>query len=255
MIANVTLLTFVVLFLPFIAALCAPLAIGRLGHEGVWLLALAPALAFIHFLGFIPEIAAGEVVTGGYAWVPSFNLSFSWFIDGLSLTFALLITGIGTLIVLYAGGYMKGHQQQGRFMAFLLLFMGAMLGVVVSDSLMMLFVYWELTSITSFLLIGFDHRREAARRAALQALVVTGGEGWHFWRGSSSSGTSAAPRSCHFSFMAMTCCARARFISSPCFWCWAVPLPNQRSFRFTSGFRTPWRHRRRCRPICIPPPW
>ncbi|WP_416408351.1 putative monovalent cation/H+ antiporter subunit A [Agrobacterium rosae] len=177
MIANVTPLTFAVLFLPFVMALCAPVAIGRLGHRGVWLLALAPALAFVHFLRFIPEIAAGEVVTGGYVWVPSFNLSFSWFIDGLSLTFALLITGIGTLIVLYAGAYMKGHPQQGHFMAFLLLFMGAMLGVVVSDSLMMLFVYWELTSITSFLLIGFDHKREAARRAALQALVVTGGGG------------------------------------------------------------------------------
>ncbi len=177
MIANVTLLTFIVLFLPFITALCAPLAVAKLGSNAAWLLALAPALAFAHFLGFIPAIAAGEVVTGGYIWVPSFNLSFSWFIDGLSLTFALLITGIGTLIVLYAGGYMKGHAQQGRFMAFLLLFMGAMLGVVVSDSLLMLFVYWELTSITSFLLIGFDHRREASRRAALQALVVTGGGG------------------------------------------------------------------------------
>ncbi|MND79311.1 Na(+)/H(+) antiporter subunit A [compost metagenome] len=116
-------------------------------------------------------------MTGGYAWVPSFNLSFSWFIDGLSLTFALLITGIGLLIVLYAGGYMKGHPQQGRFLSFLLLFMGAMLGVVVSDSLLMLFVFWELTSITSFLLIGFDHERAASRRAALQALVVTGGGG------------------------------------------------------------------------------
>ncbi|MGV1751452.1 putative monovalent cation/H+ antiporter subunit A [Agrobacterium sp. CG674] len=177
MIANVTLLTSAVLFLPFVMALCAPVAIGRLGHRAAWLLALAPALAFLHFLSFLPEIAAGEVVTGGYVWVPSFNLSFSWFIDGLSLTFALLITGIGTLIVLYAGGYMKGHPQQGRFLAFLLLFMGAMLGVVVSDSLMMLFVYWELTSITSFLLIGFDHKREASRRAALQALVVTGGGG------------------------------------------------------------------------------
>ncbi|MET0172493.1 MAG: proton-conducting transporter membrane subunit, partial [Agrobacterium vaccinii] len=177
MIANVTLLTFVVLFLPFVMALCAPLALARLGNNAVWLLVLAPALAFLHFLGFVPTIAAGEVVTGGYAWVPSLNLSFSWFIDGLSLTFALLITGIGTLIVLYAGGYMKGHPQQGRFLAFLLLFMGAMLGVVVSDSLLMLFIYWELTSITSFLLIGFDHRREAARRAALQALVVTGGGG------------------------------------------------------------------------------
>jgi multicomponent Na+:H+ antiporter subunit A len=177
MIANVTLLTFAVLFLPFVAAVCAPLTVGRLGHKAAWLLALAPGLAFVHFLGFIPAVSAGEVVTGGYVWVPSFNLSFSWFIDGLSLTFALLITGIGTLIVLYAGGYMKGHPQQGRFMAFLLLFMGAMLGVVVSDSLLMLFVYWELTSITSFLLIGFDHKRPAARRAALQALVVTGGGG------------------------------------------------------------------------------
>jgi multicomponent Na+:H+ antiporter subunit A len=177
MIENVTLLTFVVLFLPFLAALAAPSFIRFFGHKAVWLLALFPAFAFAHFATLLPAIADGEAVTGGYMWVPSFNLSFSWFIDGLSLTFALLITGIGTLIVLYAGGYMKGHPQQGRFLSFLLLFMGAMLGVVISDSFMMLFVYWELTSITSFLLIGFDHEREAARRAAFQALVVTGGGG------------------------------------------------------------------------------
>lgn len=170
-------MTLFCLFLPFIAALLAPAATRHLSHHAAWLLALAPAFSFFYFAGFLPEIAAGEVVTGGYAWVPSFNLSFSWFIDGLSLTFALLITGIGTLIVLYAGGYMKGHPQQGRFFAFILLFMGSMLGVVVSDSFLMLFVYWELTSITSFLLIGFDHQREAARRSALQALVITGGGG------------------------------------------------------------------------------
>lgn len=174
---NVTTLTFLSLFLPFLAALAAPALVRRFGHNAAWILAIAPALAFLNFAGMLPEVAAGGVVTGGYAWVPSFNLSFSWFIDGLSLTFALLITGIGLLIVLYAGGYMKGHPQQGRFLSFLLLFMGAMLGVVVSDSLMMLFVYWELTSITSFLLIGFDHERAASRRAALQALVVTGGGG------------------------------------------------------------------------------
>ncbi len=103
--------------------------------------------------------------------------SFSWFLDGLSLAFALLITGIGTLIVLYAGAYLRGHKDQGRFFSFIFLFMGAMLGIVVSDSFLMFFVFWELTSITSFLLIGFDHEREAARRAALQALVVTGGGG------------------------------------------------------------------------------
>ncbi|UXU04328.1 putative monovalent cation/H+ antiporter subunit A [Agrobacterium tumefaciens] len=177
MTSDVTQLTFLSLFLPFLAALAAPMLVKRLGHNAVWILAIAPALAFVRFALMLPQVAAGGVVTGGYVWVPSFNLSFSWFIDGLSLTFALLITGIGLLIVLYAGGYMKGHPQQGRFLSFLLLFMGAMLGVVVSDSLLMLFVYWELTSITSFLLIGFDHARPAARRAALQALVVTGGGG------------------------------------------------------------------------------
>ncbi|WP_296064641.1 putative monovalent cation/H+ antiporter subunit A [uncultured Agrobacterium sp.] len=174
---DVTPLTFLSLFLPFLAALAAPALVKRFGHNAAWIIAIAPALAFLHFARMLPEVAAGGVVTGGYAWVPSFNLSFSWFIDGLSLTFALLITGIGMLVVLYAGGYMKGHPQQGRFLSFLLLFMGAMLGVVVSDSLLMLFVFWELTSITSFLLIGFDHERAASRRAALQALVVTGGGG------------------------------------------------------------------------------
>ncbi|MEN3146827.1 putative monovalent cation/H+ antiporter subunit A [Neorhizobium sp. IRAMC:178] len=177
MAANAPALTFFALFLPFVASVLAPFLTRRLGDRAAWVLALAPALAFAHFCTLLPEIAAGEVVTGGYAWAPSFNLSFSWFLDGLSLTFALLITGIGTLIVLYSGGYMKGHEGQGRFMAFILAFMGAMLGLVVSDSFLMLFVYWELTSITSFLLIGFDHEREAARRAALQALVVTGGGG------------------------------------------------------------------------------
>ncbi|ARM87566.1 Na+/H+ antiporter subunit A [Rhizobium sp. CIAT894] len=175
--ADVTALTFLALCLPLAGALAAPFVIRIFGANGAWLLAIAPLLAFLHFLRFIPKIARGEVVTGGYAWVPSFNLSFSWFLDGLSLAFALLITGIGTLIVLYAGGYLKGHKDQGRFFSFIFLFMGAMLGVVVSDSFLMLFVFWELTSITSFLLIGFDHERAAARRAALQALVVTGGGG------------------------------------------------------------------------------
>ncbi|MND70050.1 Na(+)/H(+) antiporter subunit A [compost metagenome] len=169
--------TFIALFLPFLAAILAPFLVSRLGDKAAWIVAPAPALSFLHFCGFLPEISAGEVATGGYAWVPSLNLSFSWFIDGLSLTFALLITGIGTLIVIYSGGYLKGHRHLGRFLSFILLFMGAMLGLVVSDSFLMLFVYWELTSITSFLLIGFDHEREAARRAALQALVVTGAGG------------------------------------------------------------------------------
>jgi len=175
--AGVTALTFAALCLPLLGAVLAPFLVRVLGANAAWLLALAPLLAFAHFASLLPVIAGGEVITGGYAWVPSFDLRFSWLLDGLSLTFALLITGIGTLIVLYSGGYLKGHLDQGRFFSFIFLFMGAMLGLVVSDSLLMLFIFWELTSITSFLLIGFDHEREAARRAALQALVVTGGGG------------------------------------------------------------------------------
>ncbi|WP_394690053.1 putative monovalent cation/H+ antiporter subunit A [Hoeflea sp.] len=169
--------TFIILMLPFLAALIAPWLTRRLGHNAAWLLALAPLAIFIHFLGFSAEVANGEIVTGGFKWVPSYNVSFSWLIDGLSLTFVLLISGIGALIMLYSGGYLKGHENLGRFFSFMLLFMGAMLGLVVSDSFLMLFVFWEMTSISSFLLIGFDHTREASRRAALQALVVTGGGG------------------------------------------------------------------------------
>ena len=170
--------TLLVLVLPFAAALVAPLLVKGLGGKGASLvLALAPALGFARFLQALPEVMAGGKITGGYAWVPAFNLSYSWYLDGLSLTFALLVTGIGALIVLYAGTYLDGHERQGRFMGFLMAFMGAMLGLVVSDSFLMLFIHWELTSLTSFLLISFDHRREAARRAALQALAVTGGGG------------------------------------------------------------------------------
>ena len=169
--------TLLALCLPFLGALAAPLLTRLLGHRAALVLALVPAAIFLHFAGFSAEIAAGGVITGGYAWVPSFNVTFSFLIDGLSLTFLLLISGIGALIVLYAGGYLKGHPHQGRFFSFLLMFMGAMLGLVASDGFLMLFVFWELTSITSFLLIGFDHHREAARRAAFQALVVTGGGG------------------------------------------------------------------------------
>ena len=174
---DVAALTFLALALPFVGALVAPLLTRLLGHNAAWVLALFPAAIVLHFTRFWPDVAKGEVVTGGYAWIPSFNVSFSWLIDGLSLTFVPLIAGIGMLIVLYSGGYLKGHPQQGRFFSFILMFMGSMLGLVVSDSFLMLFVFWELTSITSFLLIGFDHSREAARRAALQALIVTGGGG------------------------------------------------------------------------------
>ena len=103
--------------------------------------------------------------------MPSIGLSLSFFIDGLSLLFLLLITGIGTFIVLYASNYLKGHTDEGRFFFWLFLFMMAMLGLVASDNLLALFVFWELTSITSYMLIGFHHESEKSRKLALQGTV------------------------------------------------------------------------------------
>ena len=167
-------LTFLALLLPFAGAAVAPVLTRLLGHNAAWPLALVPALLLAHFAGFLPVVADGGVVTGAVAWAPSLGVDLSWRVDGLSLSFAVLISGIGVLIVLFSGGYLKGHARQGRFFSFLLMFMGAMQGLVLADGFITLFVFWELTSITSFLLIGFDNHREAARRAAFQALVVTG---------------------------------------------------------------------------------
>ena len=91
--------------------------------------------------------------------------------------FAVLIAGVGTLIVIYAGKYLEHHPYVGRFHVALFAFMGSMLGVVLSDNVIALFVFWELTGFTSYLLIGFEHERSEARRAATQALLVTAGGG------------------------------------------------------------------------------
>jgi multicomponent Na+:H+ antiporter subunit A len=125
----------------------------------------------------MPQVAAGGSLAIGTVWVPSLGLDLSFLVDGLSLTFALTVSGIGTLIIIYSGAYLAGHPHRGRFLAFMLWFMGAMLGLVLADSTPALFAFWELTSLTSFLLIGFDNRRQAARRAAIQAIVVTSSGG------------------------------------------------------------------------------
>ena len=116
-------------------------------------------------------------VTVSVSWAPSLGLSLSFRLDGLSVLFATLITGIGTLVVLYAARYLAQHPHAGRFHVSFFAFMGSMLGVVLSDNLIALFVFWELTGFTSYLLIGFEHERQEARRAALQALLVTGAGG------------------------------------------------------------------------------
>ncbi len=169
--------TFAAMAAPFLAAMAAPLLKRVLGSAAAWLLAVVPALMFVHFCTYIPGVADNKAFVNGVPWIWQIDVQFSYLIDGLSLMFALLITGIGTFIILYSGAYLSGHPHQGRFLSFMFLFMGSMLGLVLADDFITLFIYWELTSLTSFLLIGFDHARPAARRAAIQALVITGGGG------------------------------------------------------------------------------
>jgi len=161
----------------YLAALLTPWLFPSHQHRTAWALALVPAALTIWFFGFVPDIAAGETIVHEFAWIPGLDVSFNMVLDGLSLLFALLICGIGTFIVLYAGAYLKGHKDQGRFLVVLMAFMGSMLGLVLADNLITLFVFWELTSITSYLLIGFNHHQPEARKAALQGLIVTVGGG------------------------------------------------------------------------------
>ena len=143
----------------------------------VWLAALLPAALTVGFSFALPTIAQGDTIRIAYDWVPSLGVSLSFLVDGLSLTFALLIAGIGTIILLYSGSYLAGHPRLGRFTFYLLAFMVSMLGLVLADNLITLFVFWELTTVTSYLLIGFDHASAKARRSALQALLLTGAGG------------------------------------------------------------------------------
>jgi len=139
--------------------------------------ALIPGLLAVYFIySFIIVGRSGpfSVTTG---WAPALNLSLSFRFDGLSTLFAALIAAVGVLIVVYAAKYLELHPHAGRFNAALFAFMGSMLGLVLSDNVIALFVFWELTGFTSYLLIGFDHERPEARRAATQALLVTGGGG------------------------------------------------------------------------------
>ena len=160
-----------------LATLIAPPLAVRLDQRAGWLLALAPLAAFIHFVTQMPVVAGGGVITQTLAWVPALDIELAFRLDGLSLLFALLITGIGALIVLYAGAYLSEHRHLGRFYAYLLAFMAAMLGLVLADDMIAMFVFWELTSVTSFLLIAFLHDKPESRRSALQALLITGGGG------------------------------------------------------------------------------
>lgn len=135
---------------------------------------LLPLSLCIYFGSFIGNLPASGSTMYFYNWVSTADVNLNFNLDGLSLLFCLLITGIGTLVFLYTTYYMKGHPYLVRFYAYLSLFMAAMLGLVLSDNIITLFIFWELTSISSFFLIGFNNEDPASRKSAITALGVTG---------------------------------------------------------------------------------
>ncbi|HHZ8190560.1 TPA: hydrogen gas-evolving membrane-bound hydrogenase subunit E [Pseudomonas aeruginosa] len=154
-------------------------ALARLRGGGRYFCAAVPAALFAAFVVHLGAIAAGQRITDTLGWVPSLGVELQFVLDGFSLMFALLITGIGTLVTIYTAAYFSDAApgQRARFVCLILVFMTAMLGTVLSDNLIAMFVFWEATSLTSFLLIGFEAARVEARRAALQSLLITAGGG------------------------------------------------------------------------------
>ncbi|HWR50597.1 MAG TPA: proton-conducting transporter membrane subunit, partial [Bryobacteraceae bacterium] len=149
-------------------------AAAWLGRRRARYLALWPAALTVYFGTLLTQVSSSGPLKAELPWAPSLGLTLSFYFDGLSLLFAVLIAGIGSLIVVFSHGYFGGQAGSGRFQATLFAFMGSMLGVVLADNLIALFVFWELTSFTSFLLIGFENEKPEARAAAIQAFIVTG---------------------------------------------------------------------------------
>ncbi|SDI34990.1 Na+/H+ antiporter subunit A [Natribacillus halophilus] len=163
------------ILIPFLFAIIVPMLYKyiRPVHTG-WFILIVPSVLFVFFLPYINPVADGETFMETVPWVPSLGINFSAFIDGWSLLFALLITGIGALVVLYSIYYLdKKYEDLTNFYVHLLMFMGAMLGVVLSDNVIVLYVFWELTSISSTLLISYWYHRDASINGALKSLNIT----------------------------------------------------------------------------------
>jgi multicomponent K+:H+ antiporter subunit A len=163
--------------LPFLGALLPGLMI-RAGRD-----ACAALTGFVTLLALIllglnaPAVLSGEVVQTRIEWLPALGLNANFFLDGLGLLFAGLILGIGLLIIIYARFYLAKSDPMGQFYTYLMLFQGAMVGIVLSDNILLLLIFWELTSLSSFLLIGYWKHLPEGRQGARMALAVTGGGG------------------------------------------------------------------------------
>ncbi len=166
-----------IVMLPFLGAVLPALMI-RAGRDAC---AIATGsvtlLAFALLMTHVPAVFRGELVQASWQWLPALGLNANFFLDGLGLLFAGLILGIGLLIIIYARFYLSKSDPMGTFYSYLLLFQGAMVGIVLSDNVLMLLVFWELTSLSSFLLIGYWKHLPEGRQGARMALTITGAGG------------------------------------------------------------------------------
>src|SRR5699024_10397672 len=167
----------ILLILPFAGSLLVALVRNKNRNMAAWLSGAVTLAALVLAILLHPAVAGGGVIHYRLAWLPELGLNFVLRMDGLAWLFAVLITGIGGLVVLYARYYMSSADPMPRFFSYLLAFIGAMLGILLSVNLIQLAFFWELTSLFSFLLIGYRHHDKAARDGARMSLIVTAAGG------------------------------------------------------------------------------
>lgn len=165
------------IFVPLLGGLLLPLCSRSLGRRTGWVALVFPILAFCALIAAAMQAGPEGRLNGvlvEWPWIPSLGISLTFGIDGLSLLFGLIVSGVGIMVFFYALHYFEGNEPHlGRFYSYMVLFMTAMLGTVLADNLLLLFIFWEMTGITSFLLIGFLHTKEASRAGARAALLIT----------------------------------------------------------------------------------
>ncbi len=228
---------------------------GRGHNLAAWLMTGTALLGLLLSLWLYPAMAAGKVLRQVIPWVPGLGLDLVFRVDGFGWLFMLLICGIGTLVGLYARYYMSPDDPLARFFALLLAFMGSMLGIVMSGNVIQLVFFWEMTSLFSFLLIGYWHNGASARDGTRMALIVTSGGGLCLFAGVLLLGHVVGSYDLD-AILAAGDVVRAHALYTPTLLLILLgAFTKSAQFPSTSGCRRRCRRRRRYRPTCIRPRW
>ncbi|WNY29266.1 Na(+)/H(+) antiporter subunit A [Methanimicrococcus stummii] len=166
-----------IVLLPFVMTLAVPLAYRIMKEKVGWFAAAIAAVCFLLIASMVPSVMNGTNLAGAVSWIPSLSVNLAFYADGLAVLLGLIVSFIGILILSYSNKYLSKDEDLVRYYQYLLIFMGSMFGVAFSDNLIQLFVFWELTSISSFMLIGYYRKTKESIYGATKALLITGGCG------------------------------------------------------------------------------